>query len=333
MSEKIYGWLLKLYPARFRETYGASAMQLFRDRLHAERGLMRRFRFWLDLIADLAKSIPHEYRRQNSTEPDLPGYRLSEAAVASMSKRTVVTPTLSFCVFLVLGLAAGWLGNSHRLLLLAAYIPLTILGMMRFSAIGRFKKRWRNYELIMETDRVLQRLHGQDLTVLRSEVGRIIESPQGLRVVGGLVPRVRAIVVPADLSGYQQVRELLSQWMPITQQPELWLSDPRPLLGCILALLPATLMVRSLAWFLTLTLGYYGLVVLGIMTLLARPLNSSWKPGPRRRGLDLAPPRHMWRRFKGQCRRRQVAVVWLIILALITLPALKAVAAILTRQI
>ena len=36
MSEKIYAWLLRLYPRCFREDYGTSAMQLFRDRLRAE---------------------------------------------------------------------------------------------------------------------------------------------------------------------------------------------------------------------------------------------------------------------------------------------------------
>ena len=35
MSEKIYSLLLRLYPARFRQQYGAEALQLFRDRLRA----------------------------------------------------------------------------------------------------------------------------------------------------------------------------------------------------------------------------------------------------------------------------------------------------------
>src|SRR5215469_1638825 len=63
MSEKIYAWMLKLYPAHFRQEYEASAMQLFRDRLRAERGVFRRLRFWLDVIADLAVSLPREHWR------------------------------------------------------------------------------------------------------------------------------------------------------------------------------------------------------------------------------------------------------------------------------
>ena len=39
MSEKIYAWLLRLYPSRFREAYGDEAVQLFRDRARDEKWL------------------------------------------------------------------------------------------------------------------------------------------------------------------------------------------------------------------------------------------------------------------------------------------------------
>jgi hypothetical protein len=63
MSEKIYAWLLRLYPCRFREEYGEAALELFRDRARDERGFFARLRLWLDLVRDLAVSIPREYRR------------------------------------------------------------------------------------------------------------------------------------------------------------------------------------------------------------------------------------------------------------------------------
>ena len=62
MSEKIYAWLLRLYPSGFREIYGAEALQLFRDRARDETGLVPRLRFWLDLLFDLAVSIPRAHR-------------------------------------------------------------------------------------------------------------------------------------------------------------------------------------------------------------------------------------------------------------------------------
>jgi len=63
MSEKIYSWLLWLYPARFRSVYGQEALQLFRDRVRDEQGFFPRLRLWLDLLWDLAVSLPLEYRR------------------------------------------------------------------------------------------------------------------------------------------------------------------------------------------------------------------------------------------------------------------------------
>ena len=61
MSEKIYSRLLKLFPSRFRDVYGEDALQLFRDRARDEKGLFPTLRLWLDLLADLAISVPREY--------------------------------------------------------------------------------------------------------------------------------------------------------------------------------------------------------------------------------------------------------------------------------
>src|SRR6266481_244707 len=62
MSEKIYACLLRLFPSHFREAYGDEALQLFRDRARDEKGFFPRILLWLDLLADLAVSVPHQYR-------------------------------------------------------------------------------------------------------------------------------------------------------------------------------------------------------------------------------------------------------------------------------
>ena len=61
MSEKVYAWLLRLYPSQFRETYGDEALQLFCDRARDEKGFFPSLRLWLDLLVDLAISLPREY--------------------------------------------------------------------------------------------------------------------------------------------------------------------------------------------------------------------------------------------------------------------------------
>src|SRR5690242_1298227 len=63
MSEKVYAWLVRLYPAEFRKAYGEEALQLFLDRSRDERGFFPRLRLWFDLLADLVVSIPGQYSR------------------------------------------------------------------------------------------------------------------------------------------------------------------------------------------------------------------------------------------------------------------------------
>jgi len=62
MSERIYAFLLHLYPARFRERYKEEAVQLYRDLYRHRTGLLPRARLWVGLLADLAFGLPQAYR-------------------------------------------------------------------------------------------------------------------------------------------------------------------------------------------------------------------------------------------------------------------------------
>ena len=75
MSEKIYACLLRLYPARFRQQYGAEALQLFQDRMRDERGWLRKLRTWFDLLNDLALGLPQAYRNTYATAATTPAWQ------------------------------------------------------------------------------------------------------------------------------------------------------------------------------------------------------------------------------------------------------------------
>lgn len=63
MPEKLYSLLLKLYPNHFRRTYGDEALRLVLDRARDEKGFLHGLRLWLDLLVDLAISLPREYSK------------------------------------------------------------------------------------------------------------------------------------------------------------------------------------------------------------------------------------------------------------------------------
>jgi TonB family protein len=62
MSEKIYAYLLRLFPSAFRKHYEEEALRLLRDRLSNERGFFRRLRLGFDLIMDMIGALPVAYR-------------------------------------------------------------------------------------------------------------------------------------------------------------------------------------------------------------------------------------------------------------------------------
>lgn len=62
MHERIYAWLLRLYPAAFRHEYAEEALLLFRDRLQDEQGCAARARLWRDILEDLGASLWREHR-------------------------------------------------------------------------------------------------------------------------------------------------------------------------------------------------------------------------------------------------------------------------------
>jgi len=69
MSERIYAFLLRLYPSHFRLAYGDEALQLVRDRARHESTL----RLWIDLLFDLVCSIPRLHLRTAPMAARAPG--------------------------------------------------------------------------------------------------------------------------------------------------------------------------------------------------------------------------------------------------------------------
>ncbi len=63
-SLRVYRWLLRRYPAEFRENYGRLLERDFRDELNESSGAIALAILWIRLIADLAVSIPSQFFRE-----------------------------------------------------------------------------------------------------------------------------------------------------------------------------------------------------------------------------------------------------------------------------
>jgi len=117
MSEKLYAWLLHLYPASFREAHSDDLLQLFRDRLRDETGFLCRARLWSDVVFDLATTVPHLHAQPRAVAAGssggtmflpLPNERLRPAAMVSALAVAVVAYSL-------LGFLIARTGNARML--------------------------------------------------------------------------------------------------------------------------------------------------------------------------------------------------------------------------
>ncbi len=217
ISEKIYRLLLHLYPHRFRSEYGAEMLQLFRDRLATETSHLR---LWLDVLADLAISVPREHRRPSHD------FRVSP-----------IFESFKAMLKVFLGLAI-----MSELALRGGASPEWITALWFFSIDVGFivlLHGWRApaLEYTVEGDGVGFRSQRSIIYVSRAEIARITESRDMLVVFstsGAHIP------IPTGVSNYSTLRAQLAAWVPIEVPPSSRLPGGIVALGFL-----ATLLMRN----------------------------------------------------------------------------------------
>jgi putative ABC transport system permease protein len=107
--KQFYRFLLKLYPARFREEYEAPLERQFRDEYGEARGFWARVFFWLRALSDLAISVPAEFARE--LRQDL------TYAARVYRRRALVTALAIAALALAIGTATGVFSVLNALLI------------------------------------------------------------------------------------------------------------------------------------------------------------------------------------------------------------------------
>jgi len=106
---KLYRFLLKFYPARFREEYGRPLEQQFLDEYREADGKLARLAFWIRSMRDLAISIPLELLRE--LRQDL------RYSVRIYSRRPIVTLLAVMALALAIGATTGVFSVVNALML------------------------------------------------------------------------------------------------------------------------------------------------------------------------------------------------------------------------
>ncbi len=218
MSERIYGWLLVLYPKRFRQGYGEAMRQVFRDRLKTENPLA----LWTEVLGDLAISVPREHWRPRKLAAASTGFTLSEEALRQMANRghhgrpNLLVSTIT----LVLGGAVGLLGHAPPWPLFSILAAMLVLqSAVTIRGRTRTRRHWRDFEVTLETDRILVKQGGATSTLLKSDIKGLMDMPGFGLLIEPKTPESQ-VLVPLLLTGYLELRETLLNWAPIETPPD-----------------------------------------------------------------------------------------------------------------
>jgi len=234
MSERIFSFLLQLYPRDFREQYGAEMLQLFRDRLASEPS---RLGLWFDILADLARSLPREHFRPSTNGI----YRVPRWIHVRGMLALFLLTELAF-------LLASLTGPLSRVSNFVEGLFFCLAIGSPFPLIGAFKRKPLEYTVDPDGIRF------GNTSIRPVEIARIVEEPGQAIVVFGT--NGAQILVPTHVSSYKTLRAQLAAWAPIDHLPD------RRILGSALYIAWVTVIASS-----NLVLVPLGSAILAAITL------------------------------------------------------------------
>ena len=121
-AETIYRLLLKAYPARFADEYGADMHQLFRDQLRAARSQNSYLHFWIwtakDYLPSLLAEHFAEFRRNRQMRPSGRSGTALVPVGTVVKRATMLAPSFYLWVLFMAGFfgyrGVRWLLSQHR---------------------------------------------------------------------------------------------------------------------------------------------------------------------------------------------------------------------------
>ena len=192
-------------------------LQLFKDRWDGEPGAFPHFRLSLNMLRDLVISVPSEHFREPATALPPGVYRFTSNGARRFQRRSQHQSPRSMVCFLILGYSLGVLGDAPILPLTGIFVVLGYITSNALRASHERQDRWKNFEVILDGDRLLVTDDSGQQTFTRSEITRLQENPILLLI--RTADERRRLLVPTLLTGYPELRASLSAWKPIEQAP------------------------------------------------------------------------------------------------------------------
>jgi hypothetical protein len=141
-------------------------------------------------------------------------YVLSPEGIAREKRKGLVRSIAIFIFALSLGLGVPAIAVSASLWFIVSMIPLLAL-IFYFGLRRGFKileENWSSYQLLVSSDSIVRKqVRLPDLEIHRDQVTKLQERP-GTGLFIRTQEKRLSIYVPASIEGYDELRDILSQW-------------------------------------------------------------------------------------------------------------------------
>jgi len=156
-------------------------------------------------------------------------YQLSQDGIRRLQRRLtrffviVTVSSLALMVWLVTAMLfrLGMLEEFWYVPLVMVPFIIAISAVTVYRTVAMMKIRWQSFRIEVGDNQIaIHQGAGSQLSVRREEIARVEETARALVVSTANTPAAVAVPVEIGDDAYQEVRVLLSRWVPIEPQPE-----------------------------------------------------------------------------------------------------------------
>jgi hypothetical protein len=216
------------------------------------------------------------------SEPKI--YRVNQEGVERLARTRTVWVFVFFVLLIVMmTMASGQSADQNQRERLVAWGWYLIVVSVVASLIARkrLQRLWSSYRLQFDENKILRWQEGlPPMRLNRSEITKV-EEVRGTGLTLRTNARLRRLLIPADLAGYEEVRDVISGWQTPQVLPFLTQAGRTSLqVGLVLLFFASWLICTrsgNIALVVPGALAFYGVLALGLADHQRNPNVSKWQ--------------------------------------------------------